>query len=104
MKLHFLGVPQKPCNPFPLWTLSKKQENLKDIRTHFSAIVDDIMLIDVSPTFSYQLMRDGMDATNFESLPFLTHPDHFNVGDLFSQWKVIVLKLTISSYFGNDRD
>ncbi len=30
-------------------------------------------------------MRDGMDATHFESLLFThTHPDHFNVGELFS--------------------
>ena len=71
MKLHFLGTAASEGipNPFCRCEHCLKARKLagKDIRTHSSAIVDDIMLIDVSPTFSYQLMRDGMDATHYSS-------------------------------------
>ena len=63
------------------------------------------MLIDVSPTFSYQLMRDGMDITHFESLLFThTHPDHFNVGELFSRMEGYGFEINHPLHiFGNDR-
>lgn len=109
MKLHFLGTAASEGipNPFCRCEHCLKARKLagKDIRTHSSAIVDDIMLIDVSPTFSYQLMRDGMDATHFESLLFThTHPDHFNVGELFSRMEGYGFEINHPLHiFGNDR-
>ncbi|MEX0634781.1 hypothetical protein M8494_34695 [Serratia ureilytica] len=77
----------------------------KDIRTRSSALIDDILLIDMAPEFSYQIMRDAIDATKITDLLFThTHADHFNVGELFSRMEGfghhIEHPLTIT---GNDR-
>nr|WP_234480046.1 hypothetical protein [Erwinia sp. S38] len=90
MKIHFLGSAASEGIPNPFCRCNHCQQARrlkgKDIRTRSSAIIDDVMMIDVAPEFSQQLLRDGLDANGITDLLFThTHPDHFNVGDLFSR-------------------
>ncbi|ENM2494909.1 TPA: MBL fold metallo-hydrolase [Serratia marcescens] len=109
MKIHFLGSSSSEGipNPFCRCDLCLQAHAMqgKDIRTRSSALVDDILLIDMAPEFSYQVMRDAIDATKITDLLFThTHADHFNVGELFSRMEGfghhIEHPLTIT---GNDR-
>ena len=109
MKIHFLGTAASEGIPNPFCRCEHCQQARirkgKDIRTHSSAIIDDQLLIDVAPEFSQQLLRDGMDATEIRSLLFThTHPDHFNVGDLFSRMEGYGFEINHPlNIFGNDR-
>ncbi|WP_259619479.1 MBL fold metallo-hydrolase [Paenibacillus doosanensis] len=90
MKVHFLGsaASEGVPNPFCRCGVCEKARAAKgkDIRTRSAVIVDDTMQIDLAPEFSWQMMRDQADATRITDLLFThTHPDHFNVGDLFSR-------------------
>lgn len=90
MKIHFLGsaASEGIPNPFCSCELCERARKLKghNIRTRSSAIIDDVMQIDISPEFSHQIARDDIDARKITDLLFThTHPDHFNVGDLFSR-------------------
>ena len=90
MKIHFLGSSSSEGipNPFCRCDLCLQAHAMqgKDIRTRSSALIDDILLIDMAPEFSYQIMRDAIDATKITDLLFThTHADHFNVGELFSR-------------------
>ena len=109
MKIHFLGSSSSEGipNPFCRCDLCLQAHAMqgKDIRTRSSALIDDILLIDMAPEFSYQIMRDAIDATKITDLLFThTHADHFNVGELFSRMEGfghhIEHPLTIT---GNDR-
>ncbi|EKT63674.1 MBL fold metallo-hydrolase [Providencia burhodogranariea] len=109
MKIHFLGTAASEGipNPFCRCQHCLKARHLggKEIRTHSSAIIDDLMLIDLSPTFSHQLLRDELNASNIESLLFThTHPDHFNVGELYSRMEGYGYEINHPLHiFGNDR-
>lgn len=109
MKIHFLGTAASEGIPNPFCRcehcLEARRLGGKDIRTQSSAIIDDLMLVDMSPTFSYQLLRDGRDATEIEMLLFThTHPDHFNVGDLYSRMEGYGYEICHPLHiFGNDR-
>lgn len=99
MNIHFLGTAASEGIPNPFCRCEHCQQARirkgKDIRTHSSAIIDDELLIDVAPEFSQQLLRDGLDATEIKSLLFThTHPDHFNVGDLFSRMEGYGFEIT----------
>lgn len=90
MKLQFLGTAASEGipNPFCKCDICQKAriQKGKNIRTRSSVIIDDILQIDFAPEFSYQVMRDNIDVTKIKDLLFThTHPDHFNVGDLFSR-------------------
>lgn len=109
MKIHFLGSAASEGIPNPFCRCNHCQQARrlkgKDIRTRSSAIIDDVMLIDVAPEFSQQLLRDGLDANGITDLLFThTHPDHFNVGDLFSRMEGYGFELEGPlAVFGNDR-
>lgn len=109
MKIHFLGTAASEGIPNPFCRCEHCQQARirkgKDLRTHSSAIINDELLIDVAPEFSQQLLRDGLDATEIRSLLFThTHPDHFNVGDLFSRMEGYGFEITHPLHiFGNDR-
>ncbi|MGJ3353237.1 MBL fold metallo-hydrolase [Providencia sp. Je.9.19] len=90
MKIKFLGTAASESVPNPFCRCEHCQMARsvggKEIRTHSSAIIDDVMLIDLSPTFTLQLLMQQMDATSIESLLFThTHADHFNAGELYSR-------------------
>jgi phosphoribosyl 1,2-cyclic phosphate phosphodiesterase len=87
MKIHFLGsgASEGIPNPFCRCDLCRRVRQIKgkDVRTHSSVIIDDVLLIDIAPTFSHQILRDGVDACAITDLLFThTHPDHFNVAEL----------------------
>ena len=109
MKIHFLGSAASEGIPNPFCRCDHCQQARflkgKDLRTHSSAIVDDVMLIDVAPEFSQQLLRYGLDASGITDLLFThTHPDHFNVGELFSRMEGYGFNIDHPlEIFGNDR-
>ncbi len=108
MKIHFLGLAASEGIPNPFCRCEHCQQARflkgKDLRTHSSAIIDDVMLIDVAPEFSQQLLRDGLDASGITDLLFThTHPDHFNVGELFSRMEGYGFNIDHPlEIFGND--
>jgi phosphoribosyl 1,2-cyclic phosphate phosphodiesterase len=90
MKIHFLGsgASEGIPNPFCRCDICQQARKVKgkEVRTHSSAIIDDVLLIDLAPTFSHQILRDGLDGSAITDLLFThTHPDHFNAGELFSR-------------------
>jgi phosphoribosyl 1,2-cyclic phosphate phosphodiesterase len=90
VKLQFLGTAASEGipNPFCRCNICEKArlEKGKNIRTRSAMIIDDVMQIDMAPEFFYQVMRENIDVTRITDLLFThTHPDHFNVGDLFSR-------------------
>lgn len=90
MKLQFLGTAASEGipNPFCRCEICEKVRQIKgrDVRTRSAMLIDDILQIDMAPEFSYQVMREQIDVTKIKDLLFThTHPDHFNVGDLFSR-------------------
>lgn len=109
MKIHFLGSAASEGIPNPFCRCEHCQQARtlkgKDIRTRSSAIIDDVLLIDVAPEFSQQLLREGLNASGFTDLLFThTHPDHFNVGDLFSRMEGFAFDIDHPlAIFGNDR-
>lgn len=109
MKVHFLGTgaSEGMPNPFCKCDICEKTRVIqgRDVRTRASVLVDDTLLIDLSPEFSYQLVRDGIDATKFTDLLFThTHPDHFNIGELYSRMINFAFNVTHPLHiYGNDR-
>jgi len=109
MKIHFLGSAASEGIPNPFCRCEHCQQARrlkgKDLRTHSSALIDDVMLIDMAPEFSHQLLRDDIDATRITDLLFThTHPDHFNVGELFSRMEGYGFHIDHPlDIFGNDR-
>lgn len=109
MKIHFLGTAASEGIPNPFCRCAHCQQARilkgKDLRTHSSVIIDDQLLIDIAPEFSQQLLRDNLDATQIHSLLFThTHPDHFNVGELFSRMEGYGFEIDHPLHiFGNDR-
>lgn len=90
MQIHFLGTSSSEGipNPFCRCKLCQQasQTKGKDTRTRSSALIDEVLLVDMAPEFSYQIMRSGIEATKISELLFThTHADHFNVGELFSR-------------------
>lgn len=108
MKLHFLGTAASEGipNPFCKCDICEKTRMQKgrNIRTRSSVVIDDIMQIDIAPEFSYQVMKENIDVTKIKDLLFThTHPDHFNVGDLFSRMVDYGFNITHPLYiYGND--
>lgn len=108
MKLHFLGSSASEGIPNPYCKCEICQRARitkgKNIRTRSAAVIDDVMQIDMSPEFSYQVMRDDVDVTKIQDLLFThTHPDHFNVGDLFSRMEEYGFEIDHPlEVFGND--
>lgn len=109
MKVHFLGTASSEGMPNPfckcdICDKTRKQKG-RDIRTRASVLINNDMLIDLSPEFSYQIIRDDIDITKVKDLLFThTHPDHFNVGDLYS--RMIDYAFNVSHplhIYGNDR-
>lgn len=109
MKLHFLGsgASEGIPNPFCKCEICEKSrvEKGKNIRTRSALILDDTMQIDFPPEYSYQVMKENIDVTKVKNLLFThTHPDHFNVGDLFSRMEGYGHHITHPlNVFGNDR-
>lgn len=109
MKLQFLGTAASEGipNPFCKCDICEKTRQLKgkNIRTRSALIIDDVMQIDMAPEFSYQVMRENIDVTKIKDLLFThTHPDHFNVGDLFSRMVDYGFNITHPLHiYGNDR-
>ncbi|MGL4859602.1 MAG: MBL fold metallo-hydrolase [Enterobacteriaceae bacterium] len=109
MKLHFLGTAASEGFPNPFCRCAPCQqarlERGKNLRTHSSVLIDQTMLIDLSPTFSQQLLRDDIDAFEITELLFThTHPDHFNVGELYSRMEGFAYDINQPLHiFGNDR-
>lgn len=108
MKLQFLGTAASEGipNPFCKCEICEKsrQQKGKNIRTRSSILIDDIMQIDFAPEYSYQVMRENIDVTKIKDLLFThTHPDHFNVGDLFSRMVDYGFNIDHPLYiYGND--
>lgn len=108
MKLQFLGTAASEGipNPFCRCEICEKtrREKGKNVRTRSALIIDDVLQIDFAPEFSYQVMRENIDATKIRDLLFThTHPDHFNVGDLFSRMVDYGFNITHPLYvYGND--
>ena len=109
MKIHFLGsaASEGIPNPFCKCNICEKsrQKKGKNIRTRSAVIIDETMQIDLPPEYSYQLMEENIDATKITDLIFThTHPDHFNVGDLFSRMEGYGHQVTHPlQIYGNDR-
>lgn len=109
MKLQFLGTAASEGipNPFCQCEICNKTRSIKgkNIRTRSALLIDDVMQIDIAPEFSYQVMREGIDITRVTDLLFThTHPDHFNVGDLFSRMEGYGFNITHPLHiYGNDR-
>lgn len=109
MKIHFLGSAASEGIPNPFCRCDHCRQSRvlqgKDIRTHSSVLIDDVMLIDLAPSFSHQVLRDEIDATAITDLLFThTHPDHFNVGELFSRMEGFAYDVGHPlQIFGNDR-
>lgn len=108
MKLQFLGTASSEGIPNPFCRCEiceqTRQQKGKNVRTRSSVIIDDVMQIDMAPEFSYQVMREGIDVTKIQDLLFThTHPDHFNVGDLFSRMEGFGFNITHPLHiYGND--
>lgn len=108
MKLQFLGsgASEGIPNPFCKCDVCEKARQLKgkNIRTRSALLIDGVMQIDFAPEFSYQVMRENVDVTKIKDLLFThTHPDHFNVGDLFSRMVGYGFNITHPLYiYGND--
>ncbi len=108
MKIQFLGTAASEGipNPFCKCEICEKTrvQKGKDVRTRSSVIIDDLMQIDFAPEFSYQVMRENIDVTKIKDLIFThTHPDHFNVGDLYSRMINFGFNITHPLYiYGND--
>lgn len=90
MEIHFLGTAASEGIPNPYCSCRlcehTRVKKGKDVRTRSSVIIDEIMQIDLSPEFSYQIMRDEVDARKIKNILFThTHPDHFNIGELYGR-------------------
>lgn len=109
MRVQFLGTAASEGipNPFCKCDICEKVriQKGKDIRTRSSVIIDDLMQIDIAPEFSYQIMRENIDMTKIKDILFThTHPDHFNVGDLYSRMINFGFNITHPLHiYGNDR-
>lgn len=109
MKVHFLGTAASEGmpNPFCKCEICEKTRIKKgrDVRTRASILIDEEILIDLSPEFSYQIMRDNVDVTKVKDLLFThTHPDHFNAGDLYGRMVDYAFEVTHPLHiYGNDR-
>lgn len=109
MKIHFLGSSASEGIPNPFcrceYCIRARAIKGENLRTHSSVIIDDSILVDMAPAFSQQILRDGIDATQITDLLFThTHPDHFNVGELFSRMEDYSFGVTHPLHiFGNDR-
>lgn len=90
MKIKFLGTAASEGIPNPFCRCDYCQKARasagKDRRTHSSVLIDDALLIDIAPEFSQQLLREELDASSVTDLLIThTHPDHFNVGELYAR-------------------
>lgn len=90
MEVHFLGTAASEGIPNPYCSCEicnhARKVKGKESRTRSSVIIDQKLQIDLSPEFSWQLHREGVDARKITDLLFThTHPDHFNIGDLYSR-------------------
>lgn len=90
MELLFLGTSSSEGIPNPFCKCNICQQSRinkgKDIRTRSALLIDQTMLIDMAPEFSAQLTRENVDSTQLTDILFThTHPDHFNIGDLYSR-------------------
>lgn len=109
MDIHFLGTAASEGipNPFCSCTICEqsRQTKGKNIRTRSAAIIDETMQIDLAPEFSYQVMKEEVDVRKVQHLLFThTHPDHFNVGDLFSRMEGYGHHVSHPLHiYGNDR-
>jgi len=90
MEIHFLGTAASEGIPnvFCSCEICEQARSApgKHRRTRSSALIDGRIQIDIAPDFTCQLLRDGADARKITHLLFThTHPDHFNIGDLYSR-------------------
>ncbi|WP_261639955.1 MBL fold metallo-hydrolase [Erwinia mallotivora] len=108
MQVNFLGTGASEGIPNPFCSchiceLSRIHKGY-DIRTRSSVVIDNRLQIDIAPEYTYQLMRDCLDAREITNLFFThTHPDHFNIGELYS--RMVGFSHNIShplNVFGND--
>lgn len=90
MQIHFSGTGASEGIPNPFCSCQicdqARLTKGKEWRTRSSVIIDKVLQIDISPENSYQLLRDNINARDLTGLLFThTHPDHFNIGDLYSR-------------------
>lgn len=96
------GIPNPFCN-CEICSKARKDGG-KDVRTRASIMVDDCIQVDMSPEWSHQLNREGLDARSTHTVLFThTHPDHFNVGEFVSRCENFGYNIDSPLYvFGND--
>ncbi|MFC0138652.1 MBL fold metallo-hydrolase [Erwinia mallotivora] len=108
MRLRFLGTASSEGIPNPFCSCDVCEQSRvdkgHDIRTRSSVIIDDRLQIDLAPEYSYQLMREGLDARKITDLFFThTHPDHFNIGELYSRMEGFAHNISQPlNIYGND--
>lgn len=90
MEIHFSGTGASEGIPNPYCSCQICEQARfaggKEKRTRASVIIDKVLQIDLSPEYAYQLMRDQFNAREINGLLFThTHPDHFNIGELYSR-------------------
>ena len=96
------GIPNPFCN-CKVCTYAREHGGA-NVRTRASAMVDNHILIDMSPEWSAQLKRENMTAREIDTVLFThTHPDHFNVGEFVSRTVGFAQNVEFPLHiFGND--
>lgn len=84
----FLGTGNASGIPSPFCSCDICKEALmqknKNFRTRSSVLINDNILIDVSPDIMYQCVRESIDLLDLEHILIThTHSDHFSVQELF---------------------
>ena len=108
MQLKFMGTAASEGIPNPFCNCAVCEEARrtggKNVRTRASAVVDNVLQLDLSPEWSEQLSREKSDARSLHTVLFThTHPDHFNVGEFVSRCAGFGYNIDYPLYvFGND--
>lgn len=108
MEIKFLGTAASEGIPNPFCNCNvctqSRQLKGKNRRTRASALIDNSILIDMSPEWACQLERENLTARNIKAVFFThTHPDHFNVGEFVSRAAGFAQNIDFPlQVFGND--
>lgn len=79
------GIPNPFCN-CKVCTYAREHGGA-NVRTRASAMVDNHILIDMSPEWSAQLKRENMTAREIDTVLFThTHPDHTSANSSAAPW------------------
>ncbi|MBO8415736.1 MAG: MBL fold metallo-hydrolase [Proteobacteria bacterium] len=108
MQVRFMGTAASEGIPNPFCNCeictNARTAGGRDVRTRASVLVDEHLLIDMSPEWSAQLTREGLTARQIDMVLFThTHPDHFNVGEFVSRAEGFACNIDSPLHvFGND--